>query len=293
MRLPTSPRYPFPAAFVSYSRQDLPFAVDLVKSMRGAGVQLWLDLYEIRAGDNWRVAITAAIETSEFFVVVLSPFSVKSGIVLEEIKIAVRSGKVIIPLLLQRCKFPEDLRDLNWIDFRVKYKHACNQLRQRLTHTKPRFDEPILPPPRTPVYLVNFTPLAMMPIPVSVRVSGSIALLDTGIKVFLALIGWSEPWQPRDVGLGILLMICGLLQGVMAFRAAYRRHPLQEMLVAYGFVAFFDLFLIIIAFESLVEPLYSIWIIPCALDFVLLLSIISPKSYRRWMISYVDTRLRD
>ena len=64
--------------FISYSRKDIAFARRLAGDLEKAGYAVWWDITDLRGGDDWVRQIPAAIESSQFIVVVLSPNSVAS-----------------------------------------------------------------------------------------------------------------------------------------------------------------------------------------------------------------------
>ena len=103
--------------FVSYSRKDIGFARTLARDLEKAGYDVWWDLTDLRGGDDWLRVIPAAIESSEFILVVLSPNSVLSDWVKKEYTQALSLGKKIIPIMLTRSTVPFDLNTINYVDF--------------------------------------------------------------------------------------------------------------------------------------------------------------------------------
>jgi TIR domain-containing protein len=78
-----------PRAFISYAREDEAAARRLYIGLKAAGVEAWLDKESILPGQDWQEAIAAAIESSEYFVAVLSSHSLnKRGFVQRELRIA-------------------------------------------------------------------------------------------------------------------------------------------------------------------------------------------------------------
>src|SRR5690349_14439344 len=103
--------------FISYSRKDIGFARTLARDLEKAGYDVWWDLTDLRGGDDWLRVIPAAIETSEFVLVVLSPNSVLSDWVKKEYTQALSLGKKIIPIMLTRSTVPFALNTINYVDF--------------------------------------------------------------------------------------------------------------------------------------------------------------------------------
>jgi hypothetical protein len=103
--------------FISYSRKDIGFVRKLAGDLEKAGYDVWWDLTDLRGGDDWLRVIPSAIDSSEFFIVVLSPTSAASDWVKKEYTQALSSGKKIIPLMLTRSSVPFALNTINYVDF--------------------------------------------------------------------------------------------------------------------------------------------------------------------------------
>lgn len=110
--------------FFSYSRDDSEFAARLARDLREAGAKLWMDKLDIKPGDNWVAEIAAAIKRATALLVVLSPRSVESSNVLDEVSFARHHGKLIFPVLMEPCELPFGLHSLQYIDFFHDYAAA-------------------------------------------------------------------------------------------------------------------------------------------------------------------------
>src|SRR5450755_1028009 len=95
--------------FVSYARDDLDRVrpiLDAVKRalvFRALPVELWVDLANLRPGEQWNVAIERALQSSIGFLFFVSPKSLRSDWVRHELEIAAAvSNRLIIPVLLSR-----------------------------------------------------------------------------------------------------------------------------------------------------------------------------------------------
>jgi hypothetical protein len=121
-----------PVIFFSYSRQDADFVLQLGKDLRNAGVDIWLDQLDIKPGERWDVAIQESLSECGQLLVVLSPASVASANVLDEVSFALEQGKPVIPVLIADCEIPFRLRRLQHVDFRPDYatalKHVLDSL---------------------------------------------------------------------------------------------------------------------------------------------------------------------
>ena len=92
--------------FVSYSSEDRPFAVGLTKALQKSGANVWIDQLAIGLGENWDNAIEEALEKSETFMLILSPTSVESQNVQDEVSIAINTDKKFVPILIKECDLP-------------------------------------------------------------------------------------------------------------------------------------------------------------------------------------------
>ena len=110
--------------FFSYSRHDSACVLKLAKDLRAAGAAVWLDQLDIDPGEHWDSAIEKALANSSNMLVVLSPSSVGSTNVMDEVSFALDENKRVIPVLHRDCKVPFRLRRLQYIDARVEYEKA-------------------------------------------------------------------------------------------------------------------------------------------------------------------------
>ncbi|HQV62974.1 MAG TPA: toll/interleukin-1 receptor domain-containing protein, partial [Anaerolineales bacterium] len=64
--------------FISYSRVNSDFAVNIAKDLRSAGFDIWLDQLDIPTGSRWDDELEKALDRCSTFLIVLSPESIKS-----------------------------------------------------------------------------------------------------------------------------------------------------------------------------------------------------------------------
>jgi formylglycine-generating enzyme required for sulfatase activity len=122
-----------PQVFISYSRKDLTFVERLAADLKDSGFEVWYDLSNLEGGARWNWVIEQAIEDSQYMVVVLSPDSVASEWVDDEVGYAKRLKKKIIPLYYLPCKIGMVYVNLNYIDVQGrKYTDNFNQILRAL-----------------------------------------------------------------------------------------------------------------------------------------------------------------
>ncbi|TAK14707.1 MAG: toll/interleukin-1 receptor domain-containing protein [Anaerolineae bacterium] len=92
--------------FISYSRKDLEFVKRLAADLEARGLAVWLDKGDIHPGADWRKALVDAVTDCAAFLLVLSPDSVKSQYVQQELAMAEAHKKAIIPLFYRQTKVP-------------------------------------------------------------------------------------------------------------------------------------------------------------------------------------------
>jgi len=110
--------------FISYSREDSEFALRLAEDLKAAGANVWLDQTDIAPGQRWQRSVQEALQNTPRVLVILSPASVNSHYVEDEITFALEEKKTVIPVLYQECKVPFRLRPLQYVDFRSDYAYA-------------------------------------------------------------------------------------------------------------------------------------------------------------------------
>jgi hypothetical protein len=98
-----------PLAFFSYSREDSEFALRLAEDLKAAGANVWIDQIDIHPGEEWDSAVEEAVAKAPRMLLILSPASVKSKNVRNEISFALDENKVIIPVLFRDCTIPLQL----------------------------------------------------------------------------------------------------------------------------------------------------------------------------------------
>jgi hypothetical protein len=117
-----------PKAFFSYSREDTTFVLQLAKDLRAAGANVWLDQLDIRVGDRWDASVEDALHKCPRVILVVSPGSVASNNVMDEVSFAIDEHKTVIPVLIKDCKVPFRLRRLQYLDARSDYQGAVRGL---------------------------------------------------------------------------------------------------------------------------------------------------------------------
>ena len=108
------------------------------RTLKASGASVWFDQLDIAPGSEWDEAIEAALDAASRVILVLSPVSVKSSNVRNEISFALDKEKTILPVLHQPCEIPLQLRRVQYIDFHQNYRAGLMQLSEHLQRPIPR-----------------------------------------------------------------------------------------------------------------------------------------------------------
>lgn len=119
--------------FLSYSRADERFALRLANDLRASGVGMWVDQLDIRPSEHWDRAIERAVSACSGLVVILSPRSVASDNVADEISFAIDNGKSVLPVMIEKCVLPLRITRMQVIDATSNYDRAVQQCLAELT----------------------------------------------------------------------------------------------------------------------------------------------------------------
>jgi hypothetical protein len=120
------------STFLSYSRNDSGFALKLARDLKAASAVVWMDQMDIAPGKRWDGAIQGALASCSRLLLVLSPSSVASENVLDEVNFAVENHKTVIPVLYLDCEVPFRLRRLQYVDLKNDYDRGLQELLRTL-----------------------------------------------------------------------------------------------------------------------------------------------------------------
>jgi TIR domain/Effector-associated domain 7 len=110
--------------FLSYAREDRQKVESLYQQLSDAGFRPWMDTKDILAGEKWQRSIQHALQQSQFFLACLSVTSVtKRSYLRREFREALEkrqemldSDIYLIPVRLEECEIPEELRAHQGVD---------------------------------------------------------------------------------------------------------------------------------------------------------------------------------
>ena len=108
------------SVFISYSRRDERFVRRLYEALRQADIPVWIDFEGIAPSADFVQEIQSALDVADALIYVLSPASLQSAWIQQELEFALSRGRVIIPVVAESIALddaPPALRSLNWISF--------------------------------------------------------------------------------------------------------------------------------------------------------------------------------
>ncbi len=124
--------------FLSHSSKDKELVRRLANDLKQAGLEVWLDEWEIKVGDSITHKIDRGLSDCDYVVVVLSEAAIRSGWVEREWRSAIFAEiddkRVrVLPILAEPCtELPALLRDKKYADFSSSYEDGFDQLKVRL-----------------------------------------------------------------------------------------------------------------------------------------------------------------
>ncbi len=122
--------------FISYSRKNKEFVRKLSGDLRKEGFDTWIDVEQISGGVNWSNEITSNLQKVSAVIFVASRNSVQSSWMIFEVLNSLSLGKPVIPIIIDdegEFQLPEQLKSIQWIDFRQDYAQALSLLSASLS----------------------------------------------------------------------------------------------------------------------------------------------------------------
>lgn len=100
--------------FLSYAREDEEQVSTLYRQLQRAGYTVWMDVWDMLVGQNWKYAIRQVMKKADFIITCLSPQSVnKIGEIQKELRIAYAIQQRmpdciarVLPVRLKECNIP-------------------------------------------------------------------------------------------------------------------------------------------------------------------------------------------
>jgi len=130
-------------AFISYSHKDAAVVKPLVELLSLNDRHVFWD-QQLSPGDRWDEALRLSVRQSHIFVLFWCCDTGYSDYIAQEIALALRLKKKIVPVKLCNAALPQPLGAWQWIDLQKRVEHQCADL-----------DHDIAPPLGTPVVMAR------------------------------------------------------------------------------------------------------------------------------------------
>lgn len=119
--------------FISYSSFDKAFASELASRLERANVDVWWQEKFTQKSEIWEKTVQHAINDSSYFVVILTPRSVESLWIREELSYALSIQLPILPIMLEECRIPLALANHQILDItKMNNKNALQIISRHL-----------------------------------------------------------------------------------------------------------------------------------------------------------------
>lgn len=133
--------------FVSYHHSDSDFAKTLIKKIKGANFETWIDKAQLHGGADWRESIDVAIKNAIALVVIMTPEAKASDYVTYEWAYAWGAGVKVIPVLYKDTKLHPRLETLHYINFTNPRSRRWNTLIKSVKMAEQQKEPIPYPPP--------------------------------------------------------------------------------------------------------------------------------------------------
>ena len=123
-----------PTVFISYSIGDANWARSFAEALKQRGVAVWLDQFQIAAGDSLRDALEAGLRESDVLVTLVDAGASIKPNLLFELGAAIGMGKRVVPIVppeLDASKLPSELRSRRYL-LRDSPEHTADELAHAL-----------------------------------------------------------------------------------------------------------------------------------------------------------------
>jgi hypothetical protein len=102
--------------FISYSRKDSSaFALLLLARFKAIGMEPFLDMKDLKPGDEWHGLLQEEIRNRDYFVCLIGPHTLESPYVLKEIQWALDASARTIPIWHSGFRFQPEASHPEWL----------------------------------------------------------------------------------------------------------------------------------------------------------------------------------
>lgn len=119
--------------FMSYSSKDESVADRIFSNFRSTGANVWFDKWALHPGDSLAKQVDSAVSSSDVLIVLLSPHSVQSTWISQELNAGLSTDLrnraiLLVPVIIADCEIPSRLASLPTIDLRHDFEQGVHRL---------------------------------------------------------------------------------------------------------------------------------------------------------------------
>ena len=101
--------------FVSHANKDRRITTSVCNALNAEGISTWVSFRDIRPGTRWDDSIETALAEASAVLVIVSPSSVASRSVRDEVEEAIRQQKTVVPVIIKPVELPLGWRRLQYV----------------------------------------------------------------------------------------------------------------------------------------------------------------------------------
>jgi hypothetical protein len=126
--------------FISYSNENISLVEGLANDLISNGINVQYDRNLIQVGSDWKAALTKGITQADCVLVLISPQSISSTYVMNELGmargLAFNKNKLLIPVIYGDVAIPDFIKDIQVIFWRDDYQAVLNQITRAIDDFK-------------------------------------------------------------------------------------------------------------------------------------------------------------
>jgi hypothetical protein len=119
--------------FISYANADSEFAQKLAWDLQAKGITTWLDAMNNKPGASWDDARRSALTTAQGVIALFSAQALSSSDFLEEYAHTLLENLRMLPVLVESCDLPSEVRKFSIADCSSNYETGLNNLLETIS----------------------------------------------------------------------------------------------------------------------------------------------------------------
>lgn len=122
------PTAPSKTLYISYSNKDKELVHKLVEDIKDKGLEVWYDENLVEPGNEYQSKLTEGLQNADAVLVLITPNSISSSYVMNEMGLARGKEKLILPVIYGDVSIPEFIRDIKVIFWKDNYSEVIQRI---------------------------------------------------------------------------------------------------------------------------------------------------------------------